>query len=132
MRSSLLSRERLRFSLKPTIDGRSVVLEVQDTGVGVPPSELSRLFERFYRVEGQRSRSFEGSGIGLALVNELVKLHGGAITVESEVDRGTTFKVTIPFGTSHLPKEKIGAGQYSHSSFNAQPKFRRRGIGVVA
>ena len=63
-------------------------LVIQDTGVGIPTEELPRLFERFHRVEGQRSRSFEGSGIGLALVHELVKLHGGTIRVDSEVDRG--------------------------------------------
>jgi PAS domain S-box-containing protein len=76
----------------------TVALTVRDTGTGIAESELPRLFERFHRIEDQRSRSFEGSGIGLALVQELVRLHGGAITVESEYGKGTAFTVTIPFG----------------------------------
>jgi hypothetical protein len=65
------------------------------------------LFERFHRVEGQRSRSFEGSGIGLALVQELARLHGGTIRVESEVGSGTRFVVSLPFGTAHLPDDRL-------------------------
>ena len=73
-------------------DGQFAELIVRDTGVGIPEAESSpRLFERFHRVEGQQSRSFEGSGIGLALVQELVKLHGGKIAVQSQQGRGTTF-----------------------------------------
>ena len=68
---------------------RSAELSVRDTGTGIPEDELPRLFERFHRVEGARGRSIEGSGIGLALVQELVKLHGGTIAVESTVGRGT-------------------------------------------
>jgi PAS domain S-box-containing protein len=83
-------------------------LVVRDTGVGVPAHELPRLFERFHRIEGQKGRSFEGSGIGLALVQELVRLHGGTIAVGSEVGKGTAFTVTVPFGTDHLPAERIG------------------------
>ena len=87
----------------------AVVLTVRDSGVGIPSHELPKLFERFHRVEGQRGRSFEGSGIGLALVQELVKLHGGAIDVESTVDVGTAFHVSIPFGSAHLPGERVAA-----------------------
>jgi PAS domain S-box-containing protein len=83
-------------------DGKSADLVVRDTGVGIPPHELPRLFERFHRVENQKSRSFEGSGIGLALVQELVKLHNGSLAVESEVDKGSSFKVCIPFASSQL------------------------------
>jgi signal transduction histidine kinase/CheY-like chemotaxis protein len=84
-------------------------LSVQDTGVGIPKAELPRLFERFHRIAGQKSRSYEGSGIGLALVQELVKLHGGDIQAESEVGRGTTLTIRVPFGVAHLPKERIEA-----------------------
>ncbi|MGH7057201.1 MAG: PAS domain S-box protein, partial [Acetobacteraceae bacterium] len=84
-------------------------LTVADTGVGIAADEVPHLFERFHRIEGQRSRTYEGSGIGLALVQELVKLHGGEIAVHSEADRGTTFTVRIPFGTAHLPEERLGA-----------------------
>ena len=82
-------------------------LSVQDTGVGIPKSELPRLFERFHRIAGQKSRSYEGSGIGLALVQELVKLLGGEIRAESEAGVGTTFTIQVPFGTAHLPKERV-------------------------
>jgi signal transduction histidine kinase len=88
---------------------RDAVLEVIDTGSGIPPPELPRIFERFHRVEGVSSRSHEGTGIGLALVQELVKMHGGSVKVESSVGRGTTFMVTVPFGSAHLPAEHIGA-----------------------
>ncbi|HEY4403468.1 MAG TPA: response regulator [Xanthobacteraceae bacterium] len=98
----------IRIELAATGDG-AVELTVRDTGVGIPAHELDRVFERFHRVEGQPSRSFEGSGIGLALVQELVKLHGGTIRVESELARGTTFIVRLPFGIGHLPSERIGA-----------------------
>jgi signal transduction histidine kinase/DNA-binding response OmpR family regulator len=92
-------------------EGGAAELTVRDTGVGVPESELPRLFERFHRVEGQKSRSFEGSGIGLALVQELVKLHGGTIRAESQIERGSAFVVSLPFGTTHLSAERIGAGR---------------------
>ncbi|HTV89801.1 MAG TPA: response regulator [Stellaceae bacterium] len=96
-------------------DGRAAELTVRDTGVGIPADELPRLFERFHRVEGQKSRSFEGSGIGLALVQELVKLHGGDIRVESAHGKGTAFTVSVPFGTAHLASDRIGIGD-SHGS----------------
>jgi signal transduction histidine kinase len=68
---------------------------VRDTGTGIPAEEMTRLFERFHRVENARGRTHEGSGIGLALVQELVKLHRGSITAESEAGRGTTFVISI-------------------------------------
>jgi PAS domain S-box-containing protein len=83
------------------------VLEVADTGVGVPRSEVPRLFERFHRVEGAQGRTQEGSGIGLALVQELVKLHGGAMAVESKLGTGTTFTVRVPLGSGHLPGDRL-------------------------
>ena len=82
-------------------------LRVSDTGVGIPQEELPRVFERFHRIENTRSRTHEGSGIGLALVQELVKLHGGTIRVESVVGEGTTFVVSIPRGKEHLPPDRI-------------------------
>jgi PAS domain S-box-containing protein len=84
-----------------------VELKVQDTGTGIPAEEIPHLFERFHRVEGARGRTYEGSGIGLSLVQELVKLHGGTIQVTSVVDRGSCFTVLIPTGYAHLPKERI-------------------------
>jgi signal transduction histidine kinase len=88
------------------IDG-AVRLSVRDTGVGIAPENLDRIFDRFHRVEGARSRSHEGSGIGLALVRELAILHGGAVSVDSTVGQGTVFSVTIPQGHAHLPPDQV-------------------------
>lgn len=87
-----------------------VELEVRDTGTGIPSGELPSLFERFHRVQGARGRTFEGSGIGLSLVRELVHLHGGAIAVRSVVDQGTSFTVSIPTGCAHLPSAALHTG----------------------
>ena len=89
--------------------GDNIELKVRDTGIGISTTELPHLFERFYRVEGAKGRSLEGSGIGLSLVQELVKLHGGNIHVESTVDKGTCFTVSIKRGYAHLPADRIGA-----------------------
>ena len=83
------------------------MLTVSDTGVGVAESELPRLFERFHRIEGSRARTHEGSGIGLALVQELVRLHHGEIAATSEIGKGTTFSIAIPFGKEHLASSSI-------------------------
>lgn len=87
--------------------GKNAELKVRDTGVGVPAQELPHMFERFHRVRGARSRTYEGTGIGLALVQELVRLHGGEIEVHSQENQGTTFTISIPMGDSHLPAERI-------------------------
>jgi signal transduction histidine kinase/DNA-binding response OmpR family regulator len=92
------------------------VLIVRDTGTGIPAHELPRLFERFHRIEGARGRSFEGSGIGLALVQELVNLHGGTIRVESDEGHGTAFVISIPAGSAHLPRERIRGERKSGST----------------
>ena len=89
--------------------GDAAELTVRDTGTGIPVEEIPRLFDRFHRVKGARGRSYEGSGIGLALVHELVKLHGGNVRVESEVDHGSRFIVSIPRGKLHLPADRIEA-----------------------
>jgi signal transduction histidine kinase len=97
----------VRLAAHPA-EGR-VELTVSDTGVGMPEEELPRVFDRFHRVEGARSRSHEGSGIGLALIRDLVRLHGGQVAVASALDRGTTFTVSIPLGSAHLPPERVRA-----------------------
>ena len=80
---------------------------VKVTGVGIPSEELPRMFERFHRIERSRGRTNEGTGIGLALVPELVKLHGGTIAVASVAGEGTTFTVAIPLGKAHLDFQRI-------------------------
>jgi signal transduction histidine kinase len=97
-----------------SLDGH-VELEVTDTGTGIPPDELPRLFERFHRVKEIKSRSHEGSGIGLALVNELVKLQGGTLQATSAVGQGTTFHVRIPKGKAHIPQDRLRTARTSTS-----------------
>lgn len=98
----------------PSADGRRAELRVADTGIGVAAEELPRLFERFHRVENARGRSFEGSGIGLALVQELVEIHGGTIAAESTPGEGTCFIVRLPLGSAHLPAEHVHTNAVSY------------------
>ena len=96
-------------------------LTVHDTGTGIPAEELPKLFERFHRVAGARGRTHEGSGIGLALVQELVRLHGGTVAAESVYGEGTTFRVRIPVGNGHLPQAQVGsAGRQASTAIGAQ------------
>jgi signal transduction histidine kinase/DNA-binding response OmpR family regulator len=96
----------IRVALRPGTD--HVTLTVEDSGVGIPANELPRVFERFHRIEGTRARTHEGSGIGLALVQDLVGLHGGRISVQSREGDGAMFAVTLPLGSAHLPPDQIG------------------------
>jgi signal transduction histidine kinase len=95
----------LKFTHEGTIqlslraNGEMAQLSVRDSGIGIPPDDLPHIFERFRRVRGAQSRSHEGSGIGLALVEELVRLHGGSIAVASTVGSGSEFSVELPLGT---------------------------------
>jgi PAS domain S-box-containing protein len=100
-----------KFTLKGEVEvaledaDARVELRVRDTGVGIPRSELPHLFERFHRAKGTRGRTYEGTGIGLALVQELAKLHGGQVGVESVYGKGSTFTVSLPKGSAHLPQD---------------------------
>ncbi|HEY0715099.1 MAG TPA: ATP-binding protein, partial [Polyangia bacterium] len=93
-----------------SLEGR-VRLTVEDTGIGIAEGEIPRLFERFYRVHGARSRSHEGTGIGLALVAELARLHGGSVGVQSEVGIGTRFVVELPYGNAHASDQRRAKGE---------------------
>lgn len=88
-------------------DNAAALIRVRDTGPGIPPEELPRLFDRFYQAENSRVRQQEGTGIGLAFAKELVEMHGGQIAVESELGFGTEFTVTLPLGRAHLRSEEI-------------------------
>ncbi len=92
-------------------DDTHVRLQVEDTGTGIKAQELPHLMKRFYQVRGVKARTHEGSGIGLALVQELIKLHSGTVEISSAVGQGTCFTVTIPLGTDHLPSDRIQATQ---------------------
>jgi signal transduction histidine kinase len=109
-----------------------VELSVKDTGIGIAEHELPRLFERFHRVEGAKGRTIEGTGIGLALVQELVRMQDGAIRVTSEVGSGTTFTVSIPLHKSRLLRGRTGEMPSPASTTTRNACFRRRGPTVAA
>jgi GAF domain-containing protein/class 3 adenylate cyclase len=87
--------------------GAHCLLQVKDTGIGIRTEQIPYLFERFRQAEGSASRSYEGSGLGLALVKELVELHKGQISIESVYGEGSTFSVWLHFGSTHLPPEQV-------------------------
>jgi signal transduction histidine kinase len=95
------------ISVAIALAGQSVQLTVRDTGIGIAEQDVPHIFERFRRIEGSKARSHEGSGIGLALVHELVRLHGGAIDVESRLGEGSAFRVSVPLGFTHLPQDQL-------------------------
>jgi PAS domain S-box-containing protein len=101
----------IAIALRPA--GEYAELSVTDTGTGIPGHELSRIFDRFHRVEGARGRTYEGSGIGLALVQELAKLQGGSVRAESTFGRGSCFTVSILLGTAHLRADHVGRSKQS-------------------
>ncbi|MEG3956581.1 response regulator [Microcoleus sp. herbarium2] len=96
-----------KITLKVESAGAHCLLQVKDSGIGIRTEQIPYLFERFRQAEGSASRSYEGSGLGLALVKELVELHGGKISVESVYGEGTTFTVWLHFGSTHLPPDQV-------------------------
>jgi CheY-like chemotaxis protein len=127
-----------KFTLEGSIEvslraaGRDVQLRVRDSGTGIAPGDLSRIFERFYRVTNGRGRSYEGSGIGLSLVQELVKLHGGQVSAESELDHGSVFTVSIPFGADHLLQDHVTTARTTISSVNSEAFLQEAGRWAAA
>ena len=95
----------ITVSLEPL--GDSVLLSVKDTGIGIRQDQISVLFERFRQAEGSVNRRYEGTGLGLALVKELVEIHGGQIQVSSEYGAGSVFALTLPAGSGHLDASQI-------------------------
>ena len=111
------------ISVRLRAEDEHVALDVADTGVGIAEQDLPRLFERFHRVEGGRSRSHEGSGIGLAFVRELTRMHRGDVSVRSVVGTGTTFTIVIPRGSAHLAKERLILPDVVDSVASSAPSF---------
>jgi PAS domain S-box-containing protein len=95
---------------------QEAVLTVADSGVGIPAADLPRVFDRFHRIRGMRSRTHEGSGIGLSLVYELARLHRGRAWVDSREGRGTTVQVAIPVGRAHLPAGQVREHGEQHAA----------------
>lgn len=86
---------------QPDAEGRGIVVEVQDTGIGIPPEEQDRIFQPFYQVESSLTRKHEGMGLGLSIVKGMLNLLGGTVQVESQVGQGSTFRVHIPTRPPH-------------------------------
>jgi GAF domain-containing protein/class 3 adenylate cyclase len=95
------------ITIKVAAIGNHCLLQVQDSGIGILPQQIPYLFERFHQAEGSENRSYEGSGLGLSLVKELVELHGGTVSVDSVYGQGTTFTLELLPGSSHLPTDRI-------------------------
>jgi PAS domain S-box-containing protein len=109
--------------------GGMAELQVVDTGVGIAPADLERVFDRFHRAEGQGGRSVEGSGIGLSLVRELVQLHGGTIAVASTPGQGTRFTLRLPFGHAHLPAQQLAANEAAGGAGNGVQRYVDEALG---
>lgn len=126
-----------KYTLSGTItvrlfqSGEQVVLQVQDTGTGIPAKELPHMFERFHRVEQAVGRTHEGSGIGLSLVHELVQLHGGQIAVESEPGVGSVFTIHIPLGKAHLPAALVSTTEKHIDTTTMKGAFLKEAEGLL-
>ena len=107
---------KIEVGLSVIEEGKKVQLKVRDNGIGIPPENIDHIFDRFYQIESEASKAGEGTGIGLALVKELVKLMDGEIGVESEVNKGTTFTIILPMDS--VPETK-----YSLSNSEAKPEI---------
>ena len=95
------------ITLRLQYDGQNCVLQVEDTGIGIAKEQIPHLFERFRQAEGSENRSYEGTGLGLALVKELVEVHGGTVTVDSQYESGTTFTIYLQPGSAHLNVSQV-------------------------
>ena len=92
-----------------TRNGDHVEIGVKDTGVGIPETDIDKIFERFHRVQNVKGRTQEGTGIGLAMVKELIKIHEGKISVQSTLDKGSVFTIQLPIGTHHARQNTVAS-----------------------
>jgi hypothetical protein len=103
--------------------GDRAELAVTDSGGGISEAELPHLFDRFHRIKGANSRTHEGTGIGLALVQELIRLHGGTVRVASQEGKGSTFAVTVLGGCAHLPSDLLGEQSLRSTNFTGAAAY---------
>jgi CheY-like chemotaxis protein/AraC-like DNA-binding protein len=101
------SKNEIKKLKRVQLDKGFVEIAISDTGIGISPERIDKIFDRFYQVDSSHTREQEGTGLGLALTKELVELHKGQISVESSEGKGSTFTVTIPLGKEHLKPEEI-------------------------
>ena len=99
---------RITVSARPLLEQSRVELVVRDTGIGIRPEDLPRIFERFWKADSSRQRDGEGSGLGLAIARHVVEAHGGSIRVVSEPRRGATFIVELPAAPATPPEPEAG------------------------
>jgi two-component system phosphate regulon sensor histidine kinase PhoR len=90
------SEEIKTINVKARAENGRVVVSVQDNGIGIPPKELKKIFRDFYQVDQRLSRDRGGCGLGLSIVKFIVEAHGGTVSVESQLGRGSTFAITVP------------------------------------
>ena len=109
--------------------GDMVELEIEDNGIGIPRDQLDRIFDRFTQVEGSATRRYEGSGIGLALVKEIVTQHGGSITVESESGDGSVFTLVLPRG--HATPGDIAGLEEDETQIPVFPEIGQEHVGEI-
>ena len=97
-------------SVKQLSDGPYVEVVITDTGIGIPPQDMSKVFSKFFRAENVLRRETEGSGLGLYITKNIIDRHGGTIWAESVIDRGTTFHFTLPTDPKLIPQKEVGSG----------------------
>jgi signal transduction histidine kinase len=85
-----------RVTINVEVTAKQLLVSIADTGIGISPEDAERIFERFYRAKDPRVAKINGTGLGLTLAREVVRMHGGDITVESQIDQGSTFTMTLP------------------------------------
>jgi signal transduction histidine kinase len=122
----------IRVETRTAPGGDKAEITIRDTGTGIGADQLPHVFDRFRRIEGARGRSIEGSGIGLALVLELVKAHGGDIRITSEVGRGTAVTVSIPYGDGHLPRDQVGRSRETNTAQSRVQAYIDEALGWLA
>jgi two-component system, OmpR family, phosphate regulon sensor histidine kinase PhoR len=98
------TRDGGQISVNASQGNGQIAIEIRDTGIGIPPDDLSRIFERFYRVDRSRSREMGGTGLGLSIVKHIVQNHGGSVDVASKLGAGSTFTIRVPIARASTVK----------------------------